>query len=707
MGFHKHNNSNIAKKPLSFNSLVKKAGVDIPPQEQDYKENTQRSSTHKASQVKEYSSDMAAEFSSRHPFQDRVCKAFNRKNLFANFDWTSILIDVKKRLPFVVIFIILLSSAGIYFTYSEWTGKQTYVSTSKLLYKEIKFESKQILPTSTSLAMLKHKKLLGNALSTLPEYQSVNDLKSVINVTFDKKSKLINIEVNTANKEQSIKTTNTLSDLAIQTSQNYYYRHFQEKFSNLSKQVKLAEQDMIVQDRLIAEAIKKNGVLKPREQYRIIMEAMSLQQRNLLEAQIDYSKQQVQLDVLKSEYEKMPEEVVRNSYEDNPLKAQLTNTKMSLLSAQSIYGEGNPKILAIQEKITGLKKQLASQDIKSTLQKVYMPNLKKQEVYMEIARSQGKLKSAKNRIDSIEMNLEIQKIELYEVPEKEMKLDDTLRKREATAELLDVLRKKQQDVEIMMNSEIKDMVLYEQADQANLIQPVKLLAIAPGAFVCSLILSLVYLLINCVLDQSIKTKKHLDINFTIPCVMQLAENHDFEKHLYKDFIDLVGVNTNKHFNNIICLQSQNECEATADLVKCLAAKNQKVLVCTYSHTTQTSEVLDKQAPNWEIIVENGTDGKTVDTAHITIESQVIVRGLLDRLKKLSFEYDFIIVSLESEEIDKTHLGLINFADWYFYVVDACETKRTNLIQKLKEMEFKGVCPEGFILDNVKEKLLQV
>ena len=102
--------------------------------------------------------------------------------------------------------------------------------------------------------------------------------------------------------------------------------------------------------------------------------------------------------------------------------------------------------------------------------------------------------------------LEQQKKELYAVPEKEMKLDDTLRKREATAQLLDVLRKKQQDVEIMMKSEIKDLTLYEFSDQASLIQPIKLLALVPGTVVLTCLISFMYLLINRVLDQSIKTK---------------------------------------------------------------------------------------------------------------------------------------------------------------------------------------------------------
>ena len=702
MDFKKHNMNRPAKKALSFNSLIKTANNEASATSSGSKQDSKLPKLDQSIKSVESSHDALAQVSSRHPFQDKVFKAFDRKNIFANFDWMSILIDIKKRLPYLIVFIIMMTGVAIYFTYTKWGSKQAYFSNSKLLYKEIKFESKQILPTSTSLAMLQHKNLLKNALTRLPEYKSINDLKAAVNIAFDKKSKLVNIEVTSRNEGQAINTANVLAELGIVASQNFYYRHFQEKYSNLSNQVKLTEQDMIVQDRLIAQAMKKNGALNTREQYRIIMEAMSLQERNLLEAKIDSNKQQVQLEVLKAEYAKMPDEVVRNSYEDNPLKAQLTNTKMSLFNAQSIYGEGNPKILAIQEKIAGLKKQLASQDIKSTLQKVYMPNTRKQEVYMEIALAEGQLKSAMNRIESIQLNLEQQKKELYAVPEKEMKLDDTLRKREATAQLLDVLRKKQQDVEIMMKSEIKDLSLYEFSDQASLIQPVKLLALVPGTIVLTCLLSFMYLLINCVLDQSIKTKKQLDINFNIPCVMQLTESRNSEKNMFKEFVKLVGMNNPQSLNNVICLQSQTNCDASENLVKFLTAKNKSVLMITYSHNFEASD----RTPSWDLAMDSNEES-LIDTAHITSEGQVLFTGLLDRLKKLSYDYDFIIVSLTTEEIDKAHLGIINFADWYFYVVDACHTKRANLLQKLKEMEFKGVCPEGFILDKVKEPLLQV
>jgi capsular polysaccharide biosynthesis protein len=702
MQFRKNNIDRPVQKSLSFNSLIKSKGHDDSHEGSVVDKGLNIPRTQHTDMGMNSTKDILTDISGRHPFQDKVFKGFDRKNIFANFDWMSILIDIKKRLPYLIVFIIMMTGVAIYFTYSKWGSKQVYVAHSKMLYKEIKFESKQVLPTSTSLAMLQHKDLLKNALIRLPEYKTISELKAAINVVFDKKSKLINIEVTSRNEGQAINTTNILAELGILASKNYYYRHFQEKYSNLSNQVKLTEQDMIVQDRMIAQAMKKNGALNTRGQYRIIMEAMSLQERNLLEAKIDYKKQQVQLEVLKAEYAKMPDEVVRNSYEDNPLKAQLTNTKMSLFNAQSIYGEGNPKILAIQEKIEGLKKQLASQDIKSTLQKVYMPNARKQEVYMEIARSEGQLKSALDRIESIQLNLEQQKTELYAVPEKEMKLDDILRKREATAQLLDVLRKKQQDVEIMMKSEIKDLTLYEYSDQASLIQPLKLLALVPGTVVLTCLISFMYLLINCVLDQSIKTKKQLDINFNIPCVMQLTESHNSEKNMFKEFAKLVGMNNPQSLNNVICLQSQTDCDASENLVKFLTAKNKSVLMITYSHNYEASE----STPSWDLAMDSNEES-LIDTAHITSEGQVLFTGLLDRLKKLSYDYDFIIVSLTTEEIDKAQLGIINFADWYFYVVDACHTKRANLLQKLKEMEFKGICPEGFILDKVKEPLLQV
>lgn len=690
-------------KSLSFRDLNLQDFINNEPQPSD----NQMITKNQVGKIKDTELESSIDLACRHPFTSGVCKTFDKKNIAANFDWATILMDIKKKLPYLSVLVILVTIGAIYFTHSKWEEKQAYFSKSQLLYNEVKFESKQVLPTSTSLAMIQHKELLEKALSSLPEYKTISNLKASVNVNFDKKSKLVSIEVNSKNKQEAIDTANILSDLVIEASQNFYYRYFQEKFSNLSKQVKLTEQDMLVQDRMITEAMKKNGAINTRQQYRIIMESMSLQERNLLEARIDQKKQEVQLEVLKNEYAKMPDEVIRNSYEDNPLKAQLTNTKMALLSAQSIYGEGNPNIMAIKEKIAGLKKQLASQDIQSTLQKVYMPNLKKQEVYMEIARAEGQLKSASNRIYSIMANLEQQKKELYAVPEKEMKLDDTLRKREATAKLLDVLRKKQQDVEIMMRSEIKDLKLYEQADQASLIQPVKLLAVAPGAFIFSLIVSALYLLVKCVLDQSIKTKKHLDINFTIPCVVQLVDSHNTNKHLFNEFTNLVGIKANQNSNNIICLQSKDECHAADDLVELLAVNKKKVLLCTFGDIQEIDDSTEEKSKAWDLSFENDKAHDLIDKADVLMDGKEIPLSVLDRLKALSFEYDFIIVSLPSEEIQKTYLGLINFSDWYFYVVDACQTKRANLVKKLKEMEFKGVCPEGFILDRVKESFLQV
>jgi hypothetical protein len=431
------------------------------------------------------------------------------------------------------------------------------------------------------------------------------------------------------------------------------------------------------------------------------MEAISLQERNLLEAQIDYKKRKVQLEILKNEYAKMPDEVVRNSYEDNPLKAQLTNTKMALLNAQSIYGEGNPNILAIQEKIEGLQKQLATQDIKSTLQKVYMPNVKKQEVYMEIARAEGSVSSADNRIKSIMDNINNQRKELYAVPDKEMKLDDTLRKREALAELLDALRKKRQDVEIMMRSEIKDIDLYEASEKGTIVQPKKLLVIPPLVFILIFGLAILYLLFSCVLSQSIRTKKHLDIGFTIPCVMQLANSNDVEHHLFKEIKDLVDGTSQQDFKNIICIQSDDNSNASKELAEYWTNQDKNILLCKYVQASEEDEdqtadsiVLDKENQLFQQVILN--------PKHANSEIE-----LLNKIKELSFEYDFLIIEILAGACDKTELNLINISDWYFFVVNACKTSRAKLIKRLKDLEYKGICPEGFILDKVNDSLIQV
>ena len=188
------------------------------------------------------------EIPKKHPCKEKVVRAFNRKKILENFDWKVIYFDVKKRAPYLVLMILILSILATFLTYKTWDKKQVYVAGSKLLYKEIKFESKQVLSTSTSLAMIQHKKLIEKALEKLPEYDSAQELKSATKINYDKKTKIIRIDVCSDSDEQSVKAANVLSGLALEASQQFYYRHFQEKFSNLSRQIMLAEQNMLVQN---------------------------------------------------------------------------------------------------------------------------------------------------------------------------------------------------------------------------------------------------------------------------------------------------------------------------------------------------------------------------------------------------------------------------------------------------------------------------
>ncbi|WDE98556.1 hypothetical protein PQO03_11970 [Lentisphaera profundi] len=660
--------------------------------------------------VVEPSQTSKLEMHSKHPFTEKVVRAFNKKDILANFDWKKIAHDSRKRLPYLLLLIVLCTSVATYFTHEMWNEKQRFFASHKLLYKEVKFQNKQILPTSTSLTMIEHKETLNKALDLLPTVQTLDELKAAVDIQFDNKNKMVRVEFTHSDKELAIEASNLLGQLAVEANKKFYYDYFLEKFSNLSSQVLMTEQKMAVQDKLIADAMKKTGALNIREQYRILMESISLQERNLLEAEIDYSKRNVELKVLKSEYAKMPDEVVRNSYEDNPLKAQLTNTKMALLSAQSIYGEGNPNVQAIKEKISGLKTQLASQDIQSTLQKVYMPNVRKKEIYMQIAQADGALESAKNRIESIQLNIKEGQQKLYQVPDKEMKLDDSLRKKEALSELLDNLRKKQQDVEIMMRSEIKDLVPYEFADSARLIKPMKLLAVPPLVLIFTIGLALVYLTYSCVFDQSINTKKQISINFTIPCIMQLESGEDFDEDIFKGLEKTLDSNTHLQLKKIVSIQSKEGTHTASHAAKYFAERGQKVLFCTYQDLSTDQESKAHLLNDYhagEDQLDNFVQEGDFDQVCFCAQDNAIPKELIDTLQQLSFHYDRVIIDIPTTECGKAEIDLINFADWFFCVVDARKAKRKTLVNRLKDFEFKGVCPEGFILDKVNSSLIQV
>ena len=93
----------------------------------------------KVEKIKDTEHESTIDLACRHPFTSGVCKTFDKKNIAANFDWATILMDIKKKLPYLSVLVILVTGVAIYFTHSKWEEKQAYFSQSQLLYNEVKF----------------------------------------------------------------------------------------------------------------------------------------------------------------------------------------------------------------------------------------------------------------------------------------------------------------------------------------------------------------------------------------------------------------------------------------------------------------------------------------------------------------------------------------------------------------------------------------
>lgn len=451
------------------------------------------------------------------------------QDFFRNLDIIKIVRGIYRKL-----WIILLSAFGMFLLFlpiaRALQGGITWSAESVIIYT--KPTQKQVDTQGSSFLMrpLTQDTLVDMFLSPA----NISALEEAIgfklpakNLSFDSQSKsdIITLRVSAMPSEKTaIQTVNKLADVIIQNNANYYYQLAAAAYDQYKAQRELSEQTFNDAVQAVEEFQLKHQLLELNTQYQNYFSSVNAASERLSIAQIAHEGLLVRIKNYEQMISELPEEVLNEAQETNPLKGRISNAEAALLQARIQFAPDNPKILRQERELEELRKLLQSGTFDETRERTYVKNPLKGQMEGELLKLRSEETVAAQQVASLKKDLAVLQEKFKDLPRLEKQYAALLEKRAQADAALKSLKAGEESARRTMQSNLSDFKLLNSATVAEPTAASLLGKIIPVAgFILGFFGGLVVVLLIELLDAKIRTQHQLETAYDAPCLASIIE----------------------------------------------------------------------------------------------------------------------------------------------------------------------------------------
>ncbi len=459
-----------------------------------------------------------------------VIRSVSLEKIVEYIDINKVFLGMKRRVGTLAIltmaFIALSGGAGLLLNkYST----DTYKAKTLLLHSKKKANSDALYnqrnySLETVIEMIDMPENCSRVKAILGLDLTVAELTELTEVSTSRKTNFITLEVAARNPDLATNIANTLAEVAVESNRSMYKQTADNAYRHFYAQAGSARTKLAVVNKEISEFRKTHELLDVETENRVILETYSKMQLLYNEAKIVHEGLVIEYDNLKAELELLPNEVVRQAYEDNPMKSRITHTQGLLLDARTKYGPGNPKVARLEDELKELRNLLSEGDFEKTIEKVYERNPLKETLALELSQLTRQIKSAKNKTVQYQAAIVEYSKNFSSAPGEQLAYNELLRKRESAESEFEAFDKAAKAAKISALDREGDFDVYQPASSALLHSglPISIL-ITCGGSVLGIIFALGLTLSLELMDRKIRTKKQLNLWYTAPVLAGIAQ----------------------------------------------------------------------------------------------------------------------------------------------------------------------------------------
>lgn len=648
-------------------------------------------------------------------------------------DFSKVARGVLRRIWIIVL---LATLSALAFGYLSHYLSSRFVASSYLLYEEDKSKTDAgVFPLTrisqaSSIDMVTLSANLNAVRAILGLELTEKQLRKMIEVVPPPaESNLLNIKVTADSPGLAIDIANTLATVVVKNTKDYAKRQLNTAHDYYRQQLDAQRDKLASKIKEITEFQKTHPSFEFGSSGSVILKSFSDLEARRQNAVEVYNTQLIQYENLRREAERIPDQVVKYTEIDNPLKQRIAQAELNLIEAKTRYAPENPRIKTLEAEVAQLKKLLLepSQQQANNVDGAaaeYIKNPMKEQLNMELLSLRGKLRSAQKLKEDIEDELSKQSKALVSLPEDQVaytRLQDSREQMEYEVKGTESVLK---TVDALMSVGKSGLEVYQTADKAVpneslLIQLLPLIGFFLGAGAGLIVAFLVELS-----DRRLRTAKEVEASYHLRCLSTIPEFRFFSlgsgEVQMQFFIRTIEESIEKAAAGMsafsLAILSSTRGEGKSTLVYLLTRYYQKL--------GKRCIAFELDGPVKGFDSDNEGEGKQSLEAYLVDDAsleEIVIPGAVDRiqsnqssevkellksgrlnqlLEKLKQHYEVIILDVPGLVEADYAANLAEAVDFSLMVIGSSRTPSNAIEVALKDLERHEVCPLGVVLNRV-------
>lgn len=457
-----------------------------------------------------------------HDFQD----------FFRNLDIIKIMRGIYRRfwiaLLMATAMLLLLLPAGRHFQ-----NKVSYSASASIIYT--KADSKQVRTSGSTFLLqpisqptLVDMLLTQGTIQALEKALGIDSLKEHISYNNQNKSDIITLRINQMPDEKSaVDGINQLAQIVVDNNTRYYRELATAAHKKFRTQRERAEEELARAVRDVELFQKKNQLLELNTQYENYFSAKNAAHERLSIAQVAHEGLRVRIQNYETMIEDLPDEMLDESTEDNPLKRRISNAEAALLQARIQYAADNPKVLRQEREIEELRNMLQAGDFNETRERTYIPNPLKAQLQGELMKLRSEEKVAVRQLEALQSDIDELDEQFQTLPGLEKHYAALLERRAALDSTYKMLQANEKSAQMTLATDLADVQIFNRAKAAEqsgspLLGKVIPIAGSIFGFMSGIALILLFEL----LDLKVRTLHQLEKAYDAPCLAAIIDLAD-------------------------------------------------------------------------------------------------------------------------------------------------------------------------------------
>jgi hypothetical protein len=397
-----------------------------------------------------------------------IRKANDFQDFFRNLDLIKIVRGVYRKFWIVLLaafgmMILLLPVAHSLQGGAKWSSSSVIIYT-KPTQKQIDTQGSSFLLRPLTQDTLVDMFLSPSHIRALEDAIGVRPLQKKASFESQSKSDIVTLRISDMPTEKTaIDAVNKLSEIIIANNDLYYRQIASAAYDQYKIQREIAEQNFNEAVKAVETFQLKNQLLELNTQYQSYFSAVNAASERLSIAQVAHEGLVVRI----KNYEKMitdlPDEVLNEALEDNPLKRRISNAEAALLDARIQYAADNPKILRQEREIEELRKLLKSGSYDETRERTYLKNPLKAQLEGELLKLRSEEDVAAQQAIALKKDFTALQLKFQDLPRLEKEYGALLEKRAQTDTALKSLKASEESARLTMQGSLSDFKLISPA----------------------------------------------------------------------------------------------------------------------------------------------------------------------------------------------------------------------------------------------------